>query len=322
VARHRVVRADAAHPRSDPPRHRARGVRCRPGERERALRTQLSALDDLAFSSPLALVPALAKVPGPFGPLARVRAEVRRTDGLLFEEIIRRRAEPDAATRPDILSLLLSAQDDQGQPLTDTELRDELVSALLAGTHTTGTAMAWCFERLLSEPEARDKVVAELAEVAGGGPVGPEHWSRLRYLDAAIKEALRLRPIRPGRRPAPGQAAVRDRRLRCCRRAPRSAAARTSRSKIQRCIRIPSSTDPKRFLDAKVDPYAFAAFGGGIRRCLGMAFALNLLKGVIATALSRTSLAIVSPHARPARHAFFVAPEAGLQVQLGGAATG
>jgi cytochrome P450 len=68
----------------------------------------------------------------------------------------------------------------------------------------------------------------------------------------------------------------------------------------------PEQYRPERFLDAKVDPYAFAVFGGGLRRCLGMAFALNLLKGVIATVLSRTTLAIVSPYARPARHAFFV----------------
>ena len=287
-----------------------------PGERERALRAQLSALDDLAFTSPLALVPALAKIPGPFGPLARVRAEVRRTDGLLFDEIVRRRAEPDAATRPDILSLLLSAKDDQGQPLSDTELRDELVSALLAGTHTTGTAMAWCFERLLSEPEARGKVCAELAEVAGGGPVGPEHWSRLRYLDAAIKEALRLRPIAPvgGLRLVKQPFQLGDYVL-------------PPGTTVGSCAYLtfkdpalypdPEQYRPERFLDTKVDPYAFAAFGGGIRRCLGMAFALNLLKGVCATVLSRTSLAIVSPHARPARHAFFVAPEAGLQVRLG-----
>jgi cytochrome P450 len=218
----------------------------------------------------------------------------------------------------DILSLLLSAQDDQGQPLSDTELRDELVSALLAGTHTTGTAMAWCFERLLSEPFARNKVLDELAAAGGGGSITPAHWPQLRYLDAAIKEALRLRPIAPvgGLRLVKQPFAIGDYVL-------------PPGTTVGSCAYLtfkdpalypdPAQYRPERFLDTKVDPYAFAAFGGGIRRCLGMAFALNLLKGVVATVLGRTSLAIVTPHARPARHAFFVAPEAGLQVQLGAA---
>jgi len=111
---------------------------------------------------------------------------------------------------------------------------------------------------------------------SGGCPVGPEHGASLRFLDASIQEALRLRPSVP----VGGLRLVKQ-----------------------------------RFLDARNDPYAFAVFGGSIRRCLGMAFALSLLRVAVATVLRRTELAIVAPHARPARQAFFVAPEAGLQVR-------
>lgn len=283
------------------------------GSGEQALRERLTALDDRAFTSPLSLLPALALIPGRFGPLGQVRAEVARTDRLLFEQIALRRTEPDAEDRQDILSMLLRARDTAGQALTDTELRDELVSALLAGTHTTGTAMAWCFERLLSEPEVRQRVEEELATVVGAQDVEPAHLSRLPYLDAVIKECLRARPIAPvgGMRLVKRSFALGPYVL-----PPGTIVASCAYLTFKRpdLYDDPEAFRPERFLGKRDDPYGFAAFGGGPRRCLGMSFATYLLKAVLATAFTRSRLEIVAPHARPSRYAFFVAPERGLPV--------
>src|SRR5574341_299956 len=119
------------------------------------------------------------------GPWARFQRAVARVDAVLLEEIGRRRQEPATAGRDDILSLLLQARDEQGEPLTDAALRDELMTLLVAGHETTATALAWAFEALLRAPDALARIEGELAQ--GGGP----------YLDAAIKEALRLWPMIP-----------------------------------------------------------------------------------------------------------------------------
>ena len=130
-------------------------------------------------------------------------------------------------------------------------------------------------------------------------PSAPSTGRACGYLDAAVTETLRLRPIAPvgGLRLVKQPLAIGGYVL-------------PPGTTVGSCAYLtfkdptlypePEQYRPERFLDAKVDPYAFAAFGGGIRRCLGMAFALNLLKGVIAIALSRAPLAIISPYARPA----------------------
>jgi len=284
-----------------------------PGPREQELRERLRALDELAFSSPLSVLPALARVPGPVGPAARARAEVARADRVLFEEVAARRASADVESRQDILSLLLCTRDAEGKPLSDVELRDELFSALFAGTHTTGTAMAWCFERVLSEPEARRKIEAELAAVTQGARIERSHIGQLEYLDAAIREALRARPIAPvgGQRLVKKPFAVGPYLL-----PPGTLVGSCAHLTFKRpdLYPEPERYRPERFLGRKADPYEWAAFGGGIRRCLGMAFALSILKTTLATVFSRPGLSIVSPHSPPSRYAFFVAPQRGLEV--------
>src|SRR5207302_6331306 len=123
-------------------------------------------------------------------PWARFQRALDSVDEVLFEEIRRRRRDPDVADRDDVVSMLLQARDEAGEPLTDAELRDELATLLLAGHETTATAAAWGTELLLRHPESLDRLREDLA---GGGTA---------YLEAAIKETLRLRPVIPaiGRR--------------------------------------------------------------------------------------------------------------------------
>src|SRR5919197_2566490 len=108
-------------------------------------------------------------------------------DELIYDEIARRRAAPDTPERDDVLSILLQARDDEGNAMTDVELRDELMTLLVAGHETTATTLAWAFDLLLRHPPALARLRAEVD--AGESD---------EYLDAVIKEALRLRPVLPG----------------------------------------------------------------------------------------------------------------------------
>lgn len=216
------------------------------------------------------------------GPWARLERAVARVDAVLLEEIGWRRQEPATAGRDDILSLLLQARDEQGEPLTDAELRDELMTLLVAGHETTATALAWAFAALLRAPDALARVGGELAQ--GGGP----------YLDAAIKEALRLWPIIP----------IVVRRLA----APMALQgyALPAGAHVAPCIYLaqrrpeiypaPTAFRPERFLDRPADPSTWLPFGGGTRRCLGASFALYEMKVVLATVLGGARL-------RPVRRA-------------------
>ena len=97
---------------------------------------------------------------GPRSPWGRFLRLRDRVDRLLYEEIERRRRERDATSASDILTLLLSARDEAGEPLTDRELRDELITLLLAGHETTATSIGWAFERLLRTPAALERLTA------------------------------------------------------------------------------------------------------------------------------------------------------------------
>ena len=119
---------------------------------------------------------------GPRSPWGRFRQRVREADVAIYEEIRARRADPAAAERGDVMSLLLQARDEDGEPLSDRELRDELVTLLVAGHETTATSLAWTLERITRHPE----VLARLEDDPDG-----------EYLDAVIKESLRLRPVVP-----------------------------------------------------------------------------------------------------------------------------
>ena len=238
------------------------------------LRGLLPKLFDIGLAA--LMVPALRRDLGPrspFGRLLRTRAAV---DAILQDEIARRRADPAAAPSDDMLAVLLAARDEDGQAMTDAELRDELVTLLLAGHETTATALAWAFERLLRHPlqlrRLQDDVAAGSTE----------------YLDAVIKETLRVRPVVMD----VGRTLARDVEL-AGRVIPAGTVVMPAIALVQRSERSwqnPTAFRPERFLDGAADPYTWIPFGGGRRRCVGAAFAQLEMQLIISEIVSRTEL--------------------------------
>ena len=230
------------------------------------------------LSSPSPLLLLVQRDLGPRSPWGRFLRLRDHVDRLLYAEIAERRDDPAGETRDDILSLLLSARDEAGEPLTDRELRDELITLLLAGHETTATSIGWAFERLLRTPAALELLTAEV-----------EAGDSEEYLDAVVKETLRVRPVvtEVFRSPAEptelgGYSFEPGTQL--------AAAILLVQRDPEMYPPDPEAFRPERFLDGAPEPYSWVPFGGGVRRCLGAAFATLEMKVVISTILSRTRL--------------------------------
>jgi cytochrome P450 len=276
------------------------------GPRDEALRARLRALLDWSADRRRVVALALASAtPLRERSLGGLRAVLRPVHALLDETVRERRAlAPDVlAARDDVLSLLVQARDEQGRPLTDAELRDELVTLLIAGHETTATAIAWALERLLRHPAALARLREELAERPEGGD----------WLDAVAKETLRLRPILP----VVARYAT----------APFQLQGRTipAGTELAPCVYLahrrpdvypdPHAFRPERFLERPAGTYTWIPFGGGTRRCLGASFAMLELKTVLAAVVREAELTAADPAPeRVRRHAITWAPEAGATV--------
>ena len=239
----------------------------------------------------LMMVPAFQRNLGPFTPWAAFVEDKRRVDELLYAEITERRAEladPAGRRRDDVLTMLLDARDEQGGGLNDRELRDELITLLAAGHETTATALCWAFERILNHPEVEARLRAELAGVAHDRAITPEDLPRLEYLDATIKEVLRMRPVIPTvARKLTAPMKIREWTIPAgVLLAPAINMIHWNEAYYPEAERF----KPERFLGKKTDPYTYFPFGGGTRRCIGMAFAIYEMKIVLATVLRRTKL--------------------------------
>jgi len=226
----------------------------------------------------------------PRSPWGRVFALMAPVDALIHEQIAERRA--DVEPRDDILSLLLAARDEDGNALTDAELRDELMTLLLAGHETTATALAWTLERLVRTPRVLERLREEI-----------EAGESTDYLDATIKEALRLRPVVPGvirqlQRPL----TIGGMEL------PAGINVAPSIYLIHRRPDVypdPHAFRPERFLGEDVpSTYEWLPFGGGIRRCLGASFALYEMRIVLETVLRRTTLETTDAASEPVKRRF------------------
>lgn len=143
-------------------------------------------------SVPLVVVPALQSLPLPIN--TRFRTAVRSLDELVYGIIRRRRAEPIPEDRGDLLGMLLSARDDDGGGMTDTQVRDEVLTVFLAGHETTALALAWTFQLLGDNPAVDARLGEELATVLGDRPATAEDMPRLKYTEAVIQESMRLLP--------------------------------------------------------------------------------------------------------------------------------
>jgi cytochrome P450 len=279
------------------------------GPAKRDLRAALFEL--LAIGSNGQTLLAAQQANGASGAVARFFAARERVDGLLYAEIAARR-RADVRGRADILSLLVQATYDDGTPLDDHALRDELMTMLLAGHETTATALSWAISHVVADRAVRDRLSAELAGV-GPAPFDPARVLKLEYLDAVCKETLRLTPIVP----LVGRLLTRPMTIGGVDLPAGVVAAPCIYLAHRRAERWPEPTRfrPERFLEAKPTPYEFLPFGGGVRRCLGMAFALVEMKIVLAEMLSRVELrAAPGYQVRVVRRSVTLAPAEGMPV--------
>jgi cytochrome P450 family 135 len=270
-------------------------------ERVERLRSALVAVIDT--SSILMAVPVVRADLGPLSPGGRLARRLRAADALLYEEIARRRGEPDLEERTDVLSLLLQARDEEGRAMTDAELRDELFTMLAAGHETTATGLAFAIDLLLRHPEA----LARLRDAAATGDDD--------YVAAVGKETLRLRPVidaaertltkprtiagwelPPGVKVYPGIALVHRR---------------------ADLYPEPGAFRPERFVGNGAESYSWLPFGGGIRRCIGAALAQAEMSEVLRAVASRVELEPVRDEPDPVvLRGITLAPKHGVPVRV------
>jgi cytochrome P450 family 110 len=260
---------------------------------------------------PIQLGPVKADVSWalPWTQLSRLMREV---DTYLFTEMERRHAE-GVEKREDVLSMLMQARDEHGQPMSDQQLRDEAITLLAAGHETTATTLSWAFHFVLQHPEVEEKLRAELHQVAGTGPLAPEQVNRLEYLDATLKETLRLVPVAP----AVGRVLQRPMKVGEWE-LPAGMAVMACSYLTHRRPDLwpePERFNPERFMGKRPGPHEYFPFGGGARRCLGMAFANYEMRIVFAEVLRRVKLRPATPYAfRVARRGVTLTPEGGVPV--------
>jgi cytochrome P450 len=269
------------------------------------------------------LMPWLQRDLGPLTRWRRLKALWDEHEALIRGEIASRRkalAGNGEHRADDVLSLLLEARDEDGAPMQDDEIRDQLVTLLIAGHETTAASLAWAIERILGTPEVRARLLAEIDAAKAGGKTSAADLAALPYLDATIKEVLRQRPTVPmlGRKLTQPMK-LRDYEI------PAGAMVTPSVNLTHKRPDLypePERFLPDRFLNKKIDPYTYLPFGGGPRRCLGAAFATMEMKIVIGTILQELELALArEAPLRPAPRSIFIAPEGGTEVVLKGART-
>ena len=250
----------------------------------------------------------------PWGQAMRLKREI---DARIYAQIAETRAAvaSGATRRSDILTRFVEARDEEGAALTDDELRDEMMTLLVAGHETTALSLTWVFYRLLRHPEVCERVTAEVREVVGEGPLQPEHLRRLAYTEAVFKETLRLNPVFPlvirriagpvrigGYDLGPGIFV-----------APCLFLAHRRPEAWQE----PLEFRPERFLDERTDGSRYFPFGGGTHGCIGPPFAVYEMKIVLAEILSafRMRSAARRP-TRIVRRGVTLAPSSGLPVEV------
>jgi cytochrome P450 family 110 len=287
-----------------------------PGTRYDELKKQLtSLLEDITkpWYSSLFFFPPLQKNFGAWSPWGNYLKRREEIDKLIYAEISERRLKEDDL-RTDILSLLMSARDDNGQQMTDKELRDQLVSLLLLGYETTAGVLAWLFYLIHSHPTVKDKIREELNNL--GEDANPESIVQLPYLTAVCQETLRIHPIA----------------LICTPRMVKDKVEIAGDKYTSGTILVPSiylahrraetysepdKFQPERFLNQKYTAYEYLPFGGGYRGCIGSAFSMYEMKLVLATILSDFKLELVGDRpVKPVRRGITIVPSGGVPMKV------
>lgn len=284
------------------------------------LRTVIGATDPARLAALRAIMPRLLTV-GPWATLALAKPALQRyrpwrglrrtmaeADRLLYAEIAERRADPGLAERTDVLAMLVRA-DDGGRTMSDRELRDQLMTLLVAGHDTTANGLSWALERLTRHPDVLARAVAAAEAGAAGDPAGDE------YLDALVKETLRVRPVVfDVGRVLTAPADVAGYRLPAgVMVAPGIGLVHTSAALYPE----PHRFDPDRMLGATLSPTTWFPFGGGNRRCLGAGFAMVEMRVVLREILRRVELDTTSATGERQRLKFVVlVPHRGARIRL------
>lgn len=286
------------------------------GDRTQQIKTLLAGMTE-QFSSPLTSAMLFFKFLqldlgawSPWGKFVRLRQQL--TD-LLYAELEERRANPDNS-RTDILSLLLAARDEEGQPLSDAELRDELMTLLFAGHETTATAMAWALYWLHTLPDVKAKLMDELAGLEPG--TDPMTIAKLPYLTAVCQETLRRTPVAMLTFPREAQEPIEMLGYQF-----------PEGTLFMGCMYLtmhredlypnPKEFRPERFLERKYTPFEFIPFGNGARRCVGEALALYEMKLALATILTHYDLELADSEPEiPRRRGVTLAPSRGVRMRL------
>jgi cytochrome P450 len=238
-------------------------------------------------------------------------------DTSLYSLIGARRREPAVARGENVLADLLAASHEDGRPIGDEEIRDAILTLILAGHDTTSIALAWALEQIVPRADVVTRITGELRRTTGGEPPCAEHLDRLEYLDAAIRESLRIRTIFPfvvrltkkafqagGREYPPGVVLCACNHL-------------VHRRKD--LYPEPEVFRPERFLERRYAGHEWFPFGGGNRTCLGMAFALYEMKVVLSTLFMQVSLARPpGSHSRSVRRGVALAPDDGVRLVVSG----
>lgn len=287
-------------------------------EGERALKLKYLLCEVLEqASSPLRVsflyLPKLKEIFGVSEIWKRYIQKKEQADQLIYQEIKERRENFDPQ-RTDILNLLMSARDENNQPMTDVELKDELMTLLVAGHETTATAISWAFYWIHKLPEVREKLLAELDTLEEN--YDSSAVFKLPYLTAVCNETLRIHPVgmltfpRMVKEPIslggyqlePGTILL------------GSIYLVHHREDI---YPEPEKFKPERFLEKQFSPYQFLPFGGGSRRCVGLAFAQMEMKLILAKVLKTWSMKLVNTQeVKPKRRGLVTGPNAPINLTI------
>ncbi|MBO1048403.1 MAG: cytochrome P450 [Dolichospermum sp. DEX182a] len=236
-----------------------------------------------------------------------------KADQLIYQEIQERRENFDPQ-RTDILTLLMSSRDENGEPMTDEELRDELMTLLFAGHETTATAISWAFYWIHKLPEVREKLLVELDSL-GENPDSNTIF-KLPYLTAVCNETLRIYPIAMLTFPRKVKTPISlcGYQLEAGTIIMGSIYLTHQREDI---YPQPEKFNPERFLEKQFSPYEFLPFGGGARRCIGLAFAQMEMKLILAKVLKTWSMKLVNTdEIKPQRRGLVTGPNGPINLEI------
>jgi cytochrome P450 len=251
---------------------------------------------------------------GPLTPWTKIIKLRKQVDEILFAEIAARR-QTNLTDRVDILSMLLQAKDENDVPMPNQEIRDEMLTLLIAGHETTATAIAWSFYRILSDRNVLEKIHTEINTFAINDAELINNVNKLTYVDAAIKETFRMMPVIPymarltktdyevNQYTVPTDVAI----IPC---------AYLAHNEISYWSE-PQKYNPDRFVNSTETPYTFLPFGGGMRRCIGAAFAQYEMKIVLAKVLREINLTLPKNYQpKLVRKGIVIAPHDGVTVTI------